>query len=557
MRPVLSILLCAAAILGTVMQNGCTPNIAGATTETTNGATGSLRNSDNTPAAGSIVHLFPADFDPVADAESREFFTDTTDDKGAFRFSRIAAGQYVLLARSSDNSALHLEIDIDITDTSITSLTAATLDKAGSVTARFIPAADVDSSSYVYVPGTDIFTFVEPDRTARFSAVPPGSFKSIILSTSDGVKRNIIESEVTVHPDDTVTIDHPFWRYSRAIILNTSSSGAGVNETVTRFPVLVRLDNSNFDFTETVPDGSDILFTRNGSVMLPFEIEQWDGAAGHAELWITVDTVFGNNDTQAIDMYWGSDSETIYPQNTPVFDTASGFAGVWHLGDDGAQIKDATPNRYDGSSPDSARPQRAQGIIGNCRTFDGVNDFITMPGTADGKLDFPESGTYTVSAWVRLDTADGVSHCIVSKGYEQYYLRSTYIEPSLSHEKPLWEFVEFSDSKKWQASNTPATVDEWTLVTGVRQDGRQMLYVNGVPVDSSVDTWTNAVSRIDTNDLFIGRFARPVTVPTPEGYCPFKGSIDELRILGTAKNAAWIRLCYMNQRPDDRLVELQ
>ena len=32
------------------------------------------------------------------------------------------------------------------------------------------------------------------------------------------------------------------------------------------------------------------------------------------------------------------------------------------------------------------------------------------------------------------------------------------------------------------------------------------------------------------------------------------GIMDEIRIEGTPRTAAWIRLCYMNQRNDDRLV---
>jgi hypothetical protein len=65
-----------------------------------------------------------------------------------------------------------------------------------------------------------------------------------------------------------------------------------------------------------------------------------------------------------------------------------------------------------------------------------------MPNTANSKLDFSQDGYYTVSAWVYLDTLDGVSHCIVSKGYEQYYLRSTYISTNVLNIKPMWEFVE-------------------------------------------------------------------------------------------------------------------
>jgi hypothetical protein len=69
------------------------------------------------------------------------------------------------------------------------------------------------------------------------------------------------------------------------------------------------------------------------------------------------------------------------------------------------------------------------------------------------------------------------------------------------------------------------------------------------------------VVRNTSNDLYIGRFAEEVTLPPmgPKvvGYNHFKGSIDEVRIISRSQSADWIRLCYMNQRPDDQLVQFK
>ena len=253
-------------------------------------------------------------------------------------------------------------------------------------------------------------------------------------------------------------------------------------------------------------------------------------------------------------MYWGNPGAASVNDGT-VFDTAAGYQGVWHLGESGdGSAGDATVNRYDGISPDTAVPQVGEGVVGNCRVFDGVDDFITMPNTADGKLNIPDGGYYTVCAWVYIDSFDNASHCIVSKGYEQYYLRFTYISKNLPAATPQWEFVEFSEADKWRTSTGTASSGQWTLVAGVRQGEKQFLYRNGELVDSTVDAWQNTVSRNTGNDLTIGRFVKAVTVPINEGYCHFSGRIDEVRIISSAQSADWVRLCYMNQRPDDRLV---
>ena len=192
--------------------------------------------------------------------------------------------------------------------------------------------------------------------------------------------------------------------------------------------------------------------------------------------------------------------------------------------------------------------------MGNCRTFDGKGNYIVMPNTASGKLNFAENASYTVSAWVLVDTLDVFSHLIVSKGYEQYYLRIT----SWNSISPQWEFVEFHETTKWETSTFPAAVKLWTLITGVRQGARQLLYCNGVLVDSTIAGWSNTASRNTSNNLSMGKFLQPINVPIPnEGYDFFRGSIDEVRILSAAQSPDWVRLCYMNQRSDDKLVHIK
>ncbi|NLW30344.1 MAG: LamG domain-containing protein, partial [Fibrobacter sp.] len=262
--------------------------------------------------------------------------------------------------------------------------------------------------------------------------------------------------------------------------------------------------------------------------------------------------------TQYIILYWGNpDAETLLNDNA-VFDTAAGFQGVWHLGDisGNGNIPDATVNKYNGVFPDTAEPQPSEGVIGNCRVFDGVDDFITMPNTSDSKLNFPEKGNYTVSAWVRLDTLDGEPHLIVAKGFSQYFLRFTYF-PS---DSPSWEFSEFSDTRLWQACTSSASSRQWTLVTGVREGNRQLLYCNGVLADSTPNSYPNdSFTRDMSNDLSVGKLLAAVEVHgvVNESHCFFKGSIDEIRIENRVRNSDWIKLCYMNQGPENMLVRFK
>ncbi len=550
------LLLCAAfsAMAALAITLRCNPGLAGATTETTNGVAGRIKNGDGTPASAAFVRLLPADYNPLEDSMHEEMFVDTVDTGGSYRFEKIAEGRYALIVRHRDSAKSAIVRDIEICGDSISWLPDVKLEKSGSIRADF-SSGGTATGEYVYIPGTDIYSFIDNSGNVLLSDVPASTFSSIIFVSSAKEKLNILRKELTVSGGDTAIIEMPLWKHCRRLVLNTTASGAAVNSDVYGFPLLIRLNKGNFDFSQARPDGKDVIFTGKNNTLLPSEIERWDASAQRAEIWVKIDTVYGNDSLQFITMYWGNPAPSIGVSAVVVFDTADGFQGVWHLGDGGGgSTPDATVNRYHGMSPDNARPRTVEGAVGNCAEFNGVSNFIEMPNTSSGKLNFPEKGYYTVYAWVRLDTLDGASHCIVSKGYEQYYLRSTYITPTLRFSTPQWEFVEFGETDKWQPSRTPASTREWTLLVGVRRGEKQLLYCNGVLVDSTVDKWWNDVSRNTQNNLTIGKFAKPVTIPINEGYCYFKGCIDEVRIINRAQSSDWIKLCYMNQRSDDKLV---
>lgn len=546
-------LVCMAA-LGMSFCSGPTTVEGGGTRGGNPVVIGSIVDTDGKALSAVVVSLIASDFNPVTGASPEVSLTDTTDSLGTFEIETEDSGQFTVEAVGLHSGARSIHFNVEAIADSTVELPVDTLRDPGAIS-LVVPGGSDSAPGYVYVPGSSISaTFSGTHDTIRIDSVPAGILPELhyVGEGSDG--ESIVSITLSVESGETTLVVAPQWRYSRRIVLNTSSSGAGVENSIADFPVLIRLYNTDFDFSQAADDGSDCMFTGTGNSRLRHEIERWDAVAGKAEIWVMVDTVFGDNSTQSIMMYWGALEGEGTLVSGSVFRTDNGFQGVWHLGE---QLADATENDFDGESPDTATPQVAEGVIGNCRLFDGVDDFITMPNTAEGKLDLPEDGIYTVYAWVLLDTLDVASHCIVSKGYEQYYLRSTYIEPSMTLSKPLWEFVEFSETDKWQASNSAATVKEWSLLVGVRQGNRQRLYCNGVLVDSTMDTWRNEVSRNTANNLMIGRFARPVTVPIIEGYCHFRGGIDEVRIISAARTADWVRLCYMNQRADNRLVEFK
>jgi biopolymer transport protein ExbB len=333
------------------------------------------------------------------------------------------------------------------------------------------------------------------------------------------------------------------WRFSKKVVLNTSASGAAVSGTVVDFPVLIRLNSGNFNFSQAEGRGADIRFAKADGTLLPYQIERWDAGAQVAEIWVRVDTVYGNNGSQYVKMYWGNPDAASASNGAAVFDTANGFQGVWHLAEPAnAAARDATANRYDGT-PSAAGPAAADGIIGTGKTFVGPASYITMQNTAAGRLDFPELGTYSISAWAYCDTLNSWFHTMVGKGNNQYHL-----EISSDNE---WQMAEFRDNMGWECSGAPASAKTWTLVTGVRSGARQYLYVNGQCADSSILVVSNADPWDNGFDVTIGKLLG--TGDSVYQYA-FTGMIDEVRISSGAPGADWIKLCYMNQKAVDALI---
>jgi hypothetical protein len=211
--------------------------------------------------------------------------------------------------------------------------------------------------------------------------------------------------------------------------------------------------------------------------------------------------------------------------------------------------KDATGNHFDGTPSDTA-PAATDGQIGAAWEFNGASSFVDMKNTANGKLNFQQDGQYSISAWAYLDTLDNGYHMIVGKGNGQYFLKQYYTQTAQPY---TWEFVEYHDKSGWQITDYPATGRTWVYITGVRDKGNQYFFINGELVNSTININSQTLARDTTHNVTIGKYAQSVTVPN-EGFDPFKGKIDEVRISNVPRSADWEKLCYMNQKTLDALI---
>lgn len=528
--------------------NCSTPMSAGGSSSET--VIGKVVNSNGSPACSTVVTLFPADYDPIRDSANTQLMSDTTDAAGAYCIRTFGLTQHYSIVATQQKSGTRALVSGIIPKGDTTRLQVVVLSMPGTIIA-VAPDTVNSSKGYLYIPGTGIAAFLNGSHRGLLNQVPAGTIVSInYVSGSSTGASGILASGIEVVSNDTTVLPYPQWRYSKRLYLNTAASGAGVLGNVVNFPVLVRLTAANFDFSLAKSDGSDIRFTKSNGTLLSFEIERWDAGARRAEIWVRTDTVYGNNSNQYLMMLWGNGNAVAQSNGPAVFDTAKGIQGVWHLaGAENAIAKDATGNHYDGMPSDTA-PTGSEGLIGPCRLFNGISNFIRMNGTSASKLNFQENGIYTISAWAYADTLDNGFHLIAGKSNEQYFLKLKQTSPPNSMR---WEFVEYQDKTGWNITNGIPSAKTWAYVVGVRKGTSQYFYLNGQLVNNTITITSASASRHTGDDVTIGKF---LSMPsdTIEGKCAFLGKIDEVRILSVASGADWIKLCYMNQKEQDALI---
>jgi hypothetical protein len=527
------------ALLVFLLECSCSnmpPYAGGTTTETTNGFTAVIHKADGTPAANAAVRLrrfdYLAGIDSSGPSKPISLSGDTTTDaNGRFFIVPPDTGTYDIEVNDNAGHALLLSgrisgskdtIDFGIGTLAITaSVTGAIPDaKGGTVQIYGLErAAAIDSA-------LGAFSFNDlPSGTYTFRFVPKNA------SPAAGTI-----SSVTLVPGDMQVVGMPAgWSFSKRLYFNTTISGANVPGTVLGFPVLVRLTQSNFDFSGTKPNGEDLRFTKANGLPLPYEIERWDAAARQAEVWVKVDTVYGNDSTHCIAMCWGNSTATSLSDGAAVFDsgTTGGFKAVWHLNNGCNDASAGRNNGVDYGTVDTS------GIIGRSRQFNGTDSM-----RAAGLLGRPAA--VTLCAWVRCDNAPAgeevvsIGDAVIIRVDDRYNGNGTN---GSIHIDTIGPSHDSAFSVAATGSYLAGTGWRYVAFTVDPVAHLRSFYIDGALVKTLSDTSSISYNGVGVNTL-LG------THGNGEAGHAFIGSIDEVRVCGRARSSDWIKLCYMSQRPD-------
>ena len=338
--------------------------------------------------------------------------------------------------------------------------------------------------------------------------------------------------------------------FSSKILLNTTQSGVLITEDVLDFPLLVRLDNTNFHFAEAKGHGEDIRFAKPDGTSLPYETERWDSIQGRAEIWVKVDTVHPSNNTQYLVMSWGNKNAVNGSRGSSVFDTAQGYIGIWHMNDGlPAQNRNSAQGQFDATPiGGGANPaiSYGSGIIA------GADSLANSKYLNAGLL--PAMQNVSMSAWVN-PTVTTPFIKIICKSWNNYGgpWQVFSLELSGSKDSTLEFHVGLSEQFSAYAVNKDSVkTGTWTHLAGTYDGLTMLLYVNGM--QAGAYSWTNSpVPAVPANQQ------QPWTIggwSFNQGEC-FSGKIDEARIYRGVWGPDHIRLSYENQRQGSAFVTIK
>lgn len=531
------------AISALLFFSACTslqPEMAGSVTEGGN-VSGRIVDSTGHNAPGVLVQLIPMQYNPVAGGALSASYYDTSADDGTYSFREIGPGSYNMMALQIEKRTRAMANQILVEDSA--TIVPITLQHAGAITIA-LPSTVDTVNGYVYIPGTTISVPVKSRNPLLIDSLPAGNIPAVYYAEKTTLVHDVLRYNIAVIPGSTTKVFMPLWNYSRKLHLNTTASGAGISSNVIGFPALVRLTSDNFTFDDAGNNGEDIRFTKANGTLLPHEIERWDPVAELADVWVRIDTIFGNDSLHYITMKWGNAETTGQSNSAAVFDTADGFEGVWHLsGTSGLLELDATYHHYDATPMGAVVPSDTTGVIGTAKKFDGTSGYLDMQNTASSSMNFAENDFFTISAWVKLDADSTPFQAIVYKGTYQWALET---DP-----ENFWEFNDYRDSTGWTRNRFTVAKHTWKYLTGVRAGAKQYLYVDGTCVDSLPTLYTptsgiwprNTASNVQLSHCADGT----------QGERFLDGAIDETIVSGVARSSDWIKLCYMNQKSRDLL----
>ena len=497
-------------------------------------------------AVGTSVIVRPDNYNVSNDKKSADVIELETDSEGNLEISSIESGNFSIEMNDNHSYASLLELSIN-SSTGDTTLNDQILKPYAIVSGVIDSSVNSSENIIVRINGIDRSTIVDATGSFTFDDLPEGDYTLEAVSSNSDVSI-ILENVSAISNSETeLIISSDGYKYQSSVIINTTETGANIDENLYEFPLLVRLDSSNIGSTSSLPYVENLEIINAKGKSLPYEIESWNGLTQQAVLWVVVDTIFAQASTN-LTMSWSSSATELPLQNSVVFDTSNGYAGVWHL-----ESSDVVKNETKTGDGENFGCSDIEGIIGGAYNFEN-SSYAMLPEAVFSGLD----KEVTVSLWQYGATSDTLGQTTLFDGRvsdtTETHLVTAYL-PWIWNDtyQVIWDAgVDTTAQNRIKYGvEAPLVQGNWNYWTFTKNgtSGDIKIYCNG-------EICVEGVFRFGTvKGITLFKLGGDLSAETPEQYA-YNGSIDEFRISQTERKESWIKMSYETQKIASTVVRV-
>ena len=308
------------------------------------------------------------------------------------------------------------------------------------------------------------------------------------------------------------------WAFRKQITINTSPSGADVKDTLSDFPVLVRLHTANFSFLDAKEDGGDVRFVAaDDKTPLQYHIELWDPVNELALIWVRVPRVEGGSIADRFWMYTGNPKAVRDDNAKSTYDAATLL--VLHFAGTQTFLTDASG--HDAQITQSGVAAQPEGPIDGAALFAGTG-LIKMSPASYFRVTSQSGATF--SAWLRIAGPQNSAN-LFTLGEGNNSISIGVTGSKLTARVGAVQVQ----------SAVELAPNAWHHVAATLGASKIILFVDGI-----ISGDASAAIPDMAGELHVGG--------------GLKGELDEVEIAGSARSAAWIKASWAGQGPEAKLL---
>lgn len=323
------------------------------------------------------------------------------------------------------------------------------------------------------------------------------------------------------------------WAYRKPVTIDGGPQAGAIGSDAGRVPVLVRLHTGNFKFEGVSETGADLRFVAgDDKTVLNHQIEQFDPLLGMALIWVDVPNVSAGT-PQKLWMYYGNPKAPASGNGQRSFDPD--YTLVYHFAEGAVPPRDTTA--YGNNGQTAAVPVEGTVIGKGAQLGNGA---LMLPATPS--LAVAAGGTLTFSAWVKPDSL-GARQAI-------YARRDGAGELVVGIDQGV-PFVQVNGQRS--TPGQPMQAGQWSHLAVKAEGDSVALYVGGRPAVSLAAKLPalNTAAAIGADAPAAP--AAPGAAPA-DGFAPFTGAIDEVRLSKVARPDALLLADAVSQGAESRLA---